>query len=321
MSVKTIESSEIIELLPPGGGPYGGSQSKFQKNVFGSFSAKGFELPNIYVMELSWHTDSDLIIYEPEDLGSTIDFSFMMQGGITSDFNELKKELVLTESQHNFKFSPGKDIKHKMVKGEQMNVFQVSLEKGFFSSMIGHEDKWSENLLRKLEKQEPFFGGKSSHSVTPLMRHLIQSLKSVQDQGSIGNLRRQSLLFELLAIQLEQVKQLDTKSEASVFSVHDQEKLHALRLYVEQHFLDDLSLNGLSRISTLNEFKLKKGFKALFNTSVFEYIKQLRMEHASRLIRDDRKTIEEVAAILGYEYANHFSAAFKKHYGSSPSSW
>lgn len=321
MSAKTIQASELIELVPTGVGAVNGSQqSKFQKDAFGTFAANAFALPNIFTMNLSWDASSDIIVHEPEDLGHTIDFSFMIQGLISSDFREMRKELVLEASQHNFKFSPGKNIQHKMIKGTPLNVFTVSMGKDFFKGLIGSEDRWSEAILRKIEKQEPFTGGKSSLEVTPLMIHLIQSFNSAQNHGAIANLRRQSLLLELLATQLEQFKQVESAKGSGDISVHDAEKLHAIRTYIQQHFLEDLSLTGLSRISTLNEFKLKKGFRTLFNESVFGYVKQLRMEYASRLLRDDGKTIEEVAEILGYEYANHFSRAFKNHFGSNPSS-
>ena len=322
MSAKTIESSELVELLPTGlENANGAYQSKFQKSVFGTFSANGIVFPNIYAMDLSWDTNADLIVHEPEDFGATIDFSFMIQGGIASDFSGLRDELVVSKGQHNFKFSPGKNHRHKMHKAEPLNVVQISMDKDFFSSLIGVEDKWSESIIRKIEKREPFVGAQSSPSVTPVMSHLIGSLRSEEGQGGIANLRRQSIVLELLALQLEQFKLLDDNSTTIEFSLHDQEKLRALRSYLQQHFLEELSLTGLSRISTLNEFKLKKGFRSLFNTSVFGYVKQLRMDYAVRLIRDDKKTIDEVAALLGYEYSNHFSRAFKKHYGANPSSF
>ena len=45
------------------------------------------------------------------------------------------------------------------------------------------------------------------------------------------------------------------------------------------------------------------------------------MEYAGRLLRDEKRTVEEVAFELGYEHAQHFSSGFKKHFGVSPSQW
>lgn len=321
MSIK-VYSTELEELLSTGSEHVDhGNRSKIQKSVYGSFSANNFLLPNIYTMDVSWNTDTDLILHESEDSGSTIDFSFVMQGDFTSNFSGIRQELIMSESHHNFKFSPGKSHHHKLVKDQNLKIFHVSILRDFFSTLIGCEDRWSESILRKIENHEPFVGSNSPLLVTPLMIHLIESLRSRQSEGAISNLRCQSVLFELLAIQLEQCKLGDNKNSFADINVRDKEKLYALHAYLQQNFLNDLSLSSLCRVSTLNEFKLKKGFRTLFNTSVFGYVKQLRMEYASRLIRDDRKSIEEVSEILGYEYSNHFSAAFKKHYGTSPSAW
>jgi AraC-like DNA-binding protein len=98
-------------------------------------------------------------------------------------------------------------------------------------------------------------------------------------------------------------------------------KLYALRNHLEQHFLDEMSLPQLARICTLNEFKLKKGFRQLFGTTVFGFIQQLRMEYSGKLLRDTRTSIAETASIAGYQHAHHFSSAFKKHFGVTPTDW
>jgi AraC family transcriptional activator of pyochelin receptor len=80
-------------------------------------------------------------------------------------------------------------------------------------------------------------------------------------------------------------------------------------------------LTQLSRICVLNEFKLKKGFKLLFGTTIFHYLREKRMEYARKLLLDCSLSVEEVAHKLGYEHAHHFSTAFKKFYKTCPSSF
>ncbi len=120
-------------------------------------------------------------------------------------------------------------------------------------------------------------------------------------------------------MQLEQFKTVHERR--TDFNKGDAEKLHLVRGYLHQHFLEELSLAQLCRVAALNEFKLKKGFKQLFGTTVFGYVKTLQMEYACRLLKEERKQVEEVAYTLGYEHAHHFSTAFKKFYGSNPSQW
>ncbi len=99
----------------------------------------------------------------------------------------------------------------------------------------------------------------------------------------------------------------------------DLEKLHQAKRFIEQHFLEDMTLALLCREVALNEFKLKRGFRLLFGTSAIQYVRQLRMEYAQTLLRSSSALIEEVSTRVGYRYPNHFSTAYKKHFGMLPS--
>ena len=68
----------------------------------------------------------------------------------------------------------------------------------------------------------------------------------------------------------------------------------------------------------LNEFKLKKGFKELFGTTVFDYLYDLKMEYAKQLLAADEVLVNEVSGMVGYRNPNHFSTAFKRKYGMNP---
>jgi AraC-like DNA-binding protein len=47
----------------------------------------------------------------------------------------------------------------------------------------------------------------------------------------------------------------------------------------------------------------------------------MRMEHAKRLLRDDRLSITEIAMMLGYSSLAHFSNRFRQIVGVSPKAW
>jgi AraC-like DNA-binding protein len=101
--------------------------------------------------------------------------------------------------------------------------------------------------------------------------------------------------------------------------VADRQKLQEVKRLIEQNFLQEHTLTSLCRQSCLNEFKLKKGFRTLFGTRVIEYVRRLRMEYAQELLRDSHTTVGEASARVGYRYPNHFSTAYKRHFGVTPS--
>ncbi|MGB6154153.1 MAG: GrpB family protein [Pricia sp.] len=80
------------------------------------------------------------------------------------------------------------------------------------------------------------------------------------------------------------------------------------------------TLSELSKLVSLNEYKLKRGFKELFGTTVFGYIHQSRMDLAKRLLLGTSKTGSEIAYETGYGSPQHFSKAFKRQFGIPPNS-
>jgi AraC-like DNA-binding protein len=68
----------------------------------------------------------------------------------------------------------------------------------------------------------------------------------------------------------------------------------------------------------MNECYLKKGFKEMFGTTIFDFYQSQRMEHAKYLLYEKGISVTEVSSLLGYSSISHFSTAFKKHTGLKP---
>lgn len=286
----------------------------------GSFEFNNVVFPNMHLMELGWQSSGDdtQMRSSAHEAGNAIGINFQLGGHLVTRFKGMPNLMDMRPGSHNLAFAPEPKDDHFVGRNQRLSIFHLSIDVRYFSQIIGAEDAWSEMAQRKLEKGEPFSGAPSAQDITPRMQTIIGSIRNEQVAGPMRGLLLQSRILELLALQLEQFHQ----NEAPSAIPHGEaEKLHALKLYLDAHYLQDLSLTQLSRVCLLNEFKLKKGFKQLFGSTIFGYLKNLRMEHASRMLQNSAVTIEEVADVLGYEHAHHFSAAFKKHFGVNPSAY
>jgi len=125
-------------------------------------------------------------------------------------------------------------------------------------------------------------------------------------------------LMELLALQLDQKRQQTAAPSAFVMPDAMQAKMQQVRDLLLSNLATPPSLRELARRVGTNEFSLKQQFKAAFNTTVFNYLQQARMEKARQLLTAGDMKIAEVAHTLGYKHATHFTAAFKKHVGFLP---
>ncbi|HEY4148848.1 MAG TPA: AraC family transcriptional regulator [Chitinophagaceae bacterium] len=98
----------------------------------------------------------------------------------------------------------------------------------------------------------------------------------------------------------------------------DREKIIKAREILLQHIGEPLTIKELSRKVAINECYLKKGFKELFGTTIFDFYQGQRMEHARYLLYEKGLSVTEVSMLLGYSSISHFSTAFKKHTGLKP---
>ena len=96
-----------------------------------------------------------------------------------------------------------------------------------------------------------------------------------------------------------------------------QQKLIAAKAYLLTHYAAAPTIRQLSRAISLNEFWLKQFFKIQFGTTIRSYLTALRMEEARNLLAANR-SVNEVAAQLGYKNVSHFILTFKKTYGVTP---
>ena len=98
----------------------------------------------------------------------------------------------------------------------------------------------------------------------------------------------------------------------------DREKIVRAREVLLQHIGEPLTIKELSRKVAINECYLKKGFKEMFGTTIFDFYQSQRMEHARYLLYEKGLSVTEVSVMLGYSSISHFSTAFKKHTGLKP---
>ncbi len=132
------------------------------------------------------------------------------------------------------------------------------------------------------------------------------------------NAQTQMLLLYSLECMLGDDKEIDGFQCKFLANEADREKIVKAREVLLQHIGEPLTIKELSRKVAINECYLKKGFKELFGTTIFDFYQSQRMEHARYLLYEKGLSVTEVSVLLGYSSISHFSTAFKKHTGLKP---
>jgi len=131
------------------------------------------------------------------------------------------------------------------------------------------------------------------------------------------NAQTQMLLLYGLDCMLGE-KEIDTVTCKFLANEADRDKVIKAREILIQHIGEPITIKELSRKVAINECYLKKGFKEMFGTTIFDFYQSQRMEHAKYLLYEKGMSVTDVALLLGYSSISHFSTAFKKHTGLKP---
>lgn len=81
------------------------------------------------------------------------------------------------------------------------------------------------------------------------------------------------------------------------------------------------SIEELSKLSGINQLKIKKGFQQVFRMGVFQRLVHYRMEHAKILLETTDKSIGDIARLTGYDTAAGFIHAFRREFEVTPREW
>lgn len=79
------------------------------------------------------------------------------------------------------------------------------------------------------------------------------------------------------------------------------------------------SIQQLAKMVAISESKLKKDFKVMYGSPIYEYYQKVRMQAAQEKLLTGKFSVKEVAMELGYSNLSNFTIAFKKEFGILPS--
>lgn len=96
-----------------------------------------------------------------------------------------------------------------------------------------------------------------------------------------------------------------------------QERIMDMIKYIQDHS-QDVTLEEMSQVFHLSKPYVSKYIRENTGTTFQEAVKAARMKRARTLLKETNRTVESIAAEVGYETVEHFNRLFKKAYGMTP---
>ena len=136
-----------------------------------------------------------------------------------------------------------------------------------------------------------------------------------QNKNYIYELLYKAKMLELIDLIL---RQFDSSGpEENTTSIID-DCITPIKSYIENNFLELITLDSISKQFYLNKYTLIRKFKSLYNQNVMAYYRNLRLEYAKEKLIQTDIPIKEIYEKLNYTDIYSFSRFFKTHVGCSP---
>ena len=201
-----------------------------------------------------------------------------------------------------------------------LKLLEISIIPEFFLKYLPTHDKRFNVFREKIERGETCVFSPYNYPITQAMQWIIRDIICSERNGIFKRIYLESKITELILLQMEQISE-STKGVAANLNKGLIDKMMIVKEYIETHDLRSCTLSDLAKVAGTNEYTLKKSFKQVFGTTVFEYWNQLKMAEAKTLIMDGSFSVSEVAYRMGYQSAENFTIAFKRTFGYAPSKW
>jgi AraC family transcriptional activator of pyochelin receptor len=175
-------------------------------------------------------------------------------------------------------------------------------------------------FIEKIDRQQAAQIAGVSPLASTEMLLLIAKLLNPDPYEIIGKHYLESIVKELLFQALQRLHE-DKPPGVIRFTDYEIDCIREARKLLLGRMDDPITILELSQKVGINDYKLKKGYRQVFGTSLYAEFREERMKIAARMLKDPALSVAEIAFSIGYKNISNFSIAFRKRFGCTPTHW
>ena len=272
------------------------------------------------------------------DVGATFHKEIILKILANKEFNPVHFVYPLTGSfKHRF------GVENKEEKVDQFQSLIFTNKCGNYNFIHFHKDEKLEiNIIQIVRKR---FLKKRTTNVTTLnkklyevfvdddqdnqfihfgqlnlkMADLVKSLRKIKGKGMLRVLRMEAKVYEILSVHIQQHNRLlKGVPLPTSLSTTELKTVRNIATEIIENPSLNYSLDQLSSKAGLSQAKLQDGFKFLYNKTVTEYIRNIRLEAARDLLNNSDLNISQIVYSIGFTSRSYFSKIFREKFGVTP---
>ena len=148
-----------------------------------------------------------------------------------------------------------------------------------------------------------------------LVYHRLVKLSTIED-GFLAMQEFFSILYELS--KFDDARELATSSFAKVEVESESKRILKVKNYIDEHYKDEINLEQLADLVGMTSTSFSRYFKQRTGKNFLEYIIDIRLGHAARMLIDTTDSISEICWRTGFNTLTNFNRLFRKRKGCNP---
>ncbi|MGB3063148.1 helix-turn-helix domain-containing protein [Sphingobacterium thalpophilum] len=277
-----------------------------------------FDSPEFIVRDYAYTYADDITLSYQTATKNYIQIAFFLNDELLID--RINGQQNIYRPQHNYiYFTPcGSEVDIYFKKGVVYRNLDIYVESDYFhefaaqipalGSFISAVD--SNAFVRLAEQGIP---------ISPQMQLILKEMKACDKKGLQRLYFMKSRILNLLQLLFEWIDlHGNTDAPTCAFKETPTGIYHDVQEFIVNNTSQFYTIEQLSALFGINEYKLKKGFKASFGMGLFQFATKVHIQEARSLLKTTNLSIKEIAFRTGYSSPSSFSVAFKKHCGISP---
>ena len=275
---------------------------------------------NLLDLEITFHKEIIFKI-EAHDEFNPIRFIYPLLGSFKHRFGIDNKEILVEQFQSLIFTNKTGGYNHIHFKKEEqleINIIQI-VRKKFLKKRTTNVSTLNEKLYEVFVDTDHDNRFANYGTLNLKMADLIKGLKKVKGKGMLRILKIEARVYEMLSMHIQQHNRLLDGVPLPTSLVKTELKIvrkfgnKILKEPAKEYTLDQLSLD-----SGLTQAKLQDGFKFLYNRTVTEYIRHIRLESARDMLKTSDLNVSQIVYSIGFSSRSYFSKIFREKYGITP---
>lgn len=187
-----------------------------------------------------------------------------------------------------------------------------------FDFKIEDDNFFSRNPFESIRKMMVEARKGLAFPMTAIMNvyHMIDTLSKIED-GFYAVQQFLSILYELSKV--PGYRTLATSSYAKVAIADDSRRVLKVKQFINDNYMDEIRLAQLADIAGMSPSAFSRFFKMHTGRNLSDYIIDIRLGFAARMLVDTNMSISEISFDCGFNNLSNFNRIFKRKKGCSPS--